>query len=182
MLSRVCLRAASSASSSATVPRVKQLIGGKFVESSCAVGDCIPLISPATGALQQLVPQATPAELRAAEAAAEAALPAWRATPLQQRARVIARFVQLLADASPRVAASVTAEQGKTLADARGDVFRGLECVRARGARGRRAAAAAAPTPAPPSLPLACAQGGRVCGVGAVAADGRDGGQHLGGH
>ena len=158
MLSRACVRAASS--SAPSVPRVKQLIGGKFVESLCAVGDHSPLISPATGALQQLVPRATPKELRDAEGAAEGALRAWRGTPLQQRARIIARFVQLLAEASPRVAAAVTAEQGKTLADARGDVFRGLECVRqgecgGKSVCGRSAGGSAAPSPLPqPSPPL----------------------------
>ena len=181
MLTRACVRAASS--SAPSVPRVKQLIGGKFVESLCAVGDHIPLISPATGTLQQLVPRATPKELRDAEGAAEGALRAWRGTPLQQRARIIARFVQLLAEASPRGAATVTAEQGKTLADARGDVFRGLECVRRVGSMRSESARAecAGGRGAPFLLPrrFARAQGGRVRGDGAVAADGRDCGQHC---
>jgi len=110
---------------SSSVRRVPMWLGGKAVQSRTT--EWIPLYDPATNAVLAEVPQCTRAELDAAAEGAAAALPAWRATPLQQRARVIARFVQLLTEASPRLAAAVTAEQGKTLADARGDVFRGLE-------------------------------------------------------
>ena len=163
-----------------TVPRVPSLLDGKLFDSAGTT--TFPITCPATGAVVAQTPQSTTSELEAAAASCARAFPAWRATAPAARARVNLKLQALVREATEPLAASITAEQGKTLADARGDVFRGLECVRAREARGRRAAAAAAPTPAPPSLPLACAQGGRVCGVGAVAADGRDGGQHLGGH
>ena len=124
LLARGSPRCASTSASS-PVRRVPMWLGGKAVASRTS--EWLPLHDPATGAVIAEIPQCTPAELDAALDGAASALPAWRATPLPQRARIIARFVQLLADASPRLAAAVTAEQGKTLADARGDVFRGLE-------------------------------------------------------
>ena len=61
--------------------------------------------------------------------AAAAAFPAWRDTPVQTRVRVYLKYQQLIREHMDEVAALITAEQGKTLADARGDVFRGLEVV-----------------------------------------------------
>lgn len=72
------------------------------------------------------LPQCTPGEFEAAVAAAKAAFPAWRGTPVSARARVMFRLQHLINQNMDRLAASVTQEQGKTLADARGDVFRGL--------------------------------------------------------
>jgi malonate-semialdehyde dehydrogenase (acetylating)/methylmalonate-semialdehyde dehydrogenase len=77
------------------------------------------------------VPRTTPAEFSAAVAAARAAFPGWRATPPAARARVMFRFQALIRAHAEELAAIVTAEQGKTLADARGDVLRGLEVVEA---------------------------------------------------
>lgn len=64
----------------------------------------------------------------AAENAAEA-FKSWREVPVQQRVRVNLKFQQLIRDNMDALAASITQEQGKTLADAKGDVFRGLEVV-----------------------------------------------------
>jgi len=80
----------------------------------------------ATQAVVSRVPRTTAPEFRAAVDAAAAAFPAWRATPLPARQRVMLRFQALIREHMDRLAALVTAEQGKTLADARGDVFRGL--------------------------------------------------------
>ena len=65
----------------------------------------------------------------AAVAAARAALPAWSETPPLRRAGVLFRFRELLLRDVDRIAALITAEHGKTLADARGEVQRGLEVV-----------------------------------------------------
>lgn len=64
----------------------------------------------------------------ATEAAAKAFL-TWRDVPVQQRVRVNLKFQQLIRDNTETLAGLITKEQGKTLADARGDVFRGLEVV-----------------------------------------------------
>ena len=83
----------------------------------------------ATQAVVSRVPRTTPTEFKAAVDAATAAFPAWRATPLPARQRVMFRLQALIRDHTDALAACITAEQGKTLADARGDVFRGLEVV-----------------------------------------------------
>lgn len=83
----------------------------------------------ATQEVVSRVPETTPAEFQAAVDAAKAAFPAWRATAVPTRARVFLKLQQLIRENMEELAASVTREQGKTLADARGDVFRGLEVV-----------------------------------------------------
>lgn len=75
------------------------------------------------------MPQATPAELDAAAESAHRAFKVWREVPVQQRVRVFFKYAQLIRDHTEAIAALITKEQGKTLADARGDVFRGLEVV-----------------------------------------------------
>lgn len=72
------------------------------------------------------LPLTTPSEFDAAVAAAKAAFPAWRDTPVPQRARVMLKLQQLIRENWDDLARLVTAEQGKTFQDARGDVFRGL--------------------------------------------------------
>lgn len=72
---------------------------------------------------------------RAATSASEA-FQTWRDVPVQQRARVMLNLQRLVRDNMEELAKSVTTEQGKTLGDARGDVFRGLgACCAVRVAR-----------------------------------------------
>lgn len=86
-------------------------------------------MNPATGETVGRVPLASRATVESAIAAAEAAFPAWRATPPAKRARVMFRFRQLLEDNADRVCAAITREHGKTLEDARGELTRGIENV-----------------------------------------------------
>lgn len=72
------------------------------------------------------LPLTTPAEFDAAVSAAKAAFPKWRDTPVSTRARVMFKFQELINKHKDELALSVTMEQGKTIADAHGDVFRGL--------------------------------------------------------
>lgn len=67
--------------------------------------------------------------MREATAAAQDAFKSWRDTPVQQRARVYLKYQQLIRDHTEELAQLITEEQGKTLPDAKGDVFRGLEVV-----------------------------------------------------
>ncbi|KAL6777593.1 ALDH6 [Auxenochlorella protothecoides x Auxenochlorella symbiontica] len=106
---------------------VKLLIGGEFVSSKTDTWQDV--VCPATQEVVSRVPETTPAEFQAAVDAAKAAFPAWRATAVPTRARVFLKLQQLIRENMEELAASVTREQGKTLADARGDVFRGLEVV-----------------------------------------------------
>jgi malonate-semialdehyde dehydrogenase (acetylating)/methylmalonate-semialdehyde dehydrogenase len=84
---------------------------------------------PATGVAQAEVDLAAAAEVDAAVAAARAALPGWRATGLARRAEVMFRLRELIDANRKELAAAVTAEHGKVLSDALGEVARGLENV-----------------------------------------------------
>lgn len=65
--------------------------------------------------------------MEAAVASATEAFKTWREVPVQQRVRVNLKLQQLVRENMDDIAKLITKEQGKTLADARGDVFRGLE-------------------------------------------------------
>lgn len=106
---------------------VKLLIDGEFVES--ATSEWREVVDPATGAVLARVPFATAAEVEAAVAAAQRAFAGWRRTPIGARARIFLKYQQLIRAHMAELAAILTAEQGKTLPDAEGDVFRGLEVV-----------------------------------------------------
>jgi malonate-semialdehyde dehydrogenase (acetylating) / methylmalonate-semialdehyde dehydrogenase len=109
------------------VPTIKLLIGGEFVESKTS--QWRDVVNPATQQVLARVPFATPEEMNAAVAAAKGAFKTWRKTPIGTRARIFLKYQQLIRDNIKELAAILTAEQGKTLADAEGDVFRGLEVV-----------------------------------------------------
>ena len=106
---------------------VRLLINGEFTASQS--GQRQPIVNPATQEVLAQVPFATRAEVDAAVAAAKEAFNTWKTTPLAARMRVMLRFQALIREHLPRIAAVLTAEQGKTLADAEGDVTRGLEVV-----------------------------------------------------
>lgn len=110
-----------------SVPTVKLLINGEFVESKTQ--QWRQVINPATQQVLAHVPFATDDEIKAAIASAQQAFVSWRATPIATRARIFLKYQQLIRENIKELAALLTAEQGKTLADAEGDVFRGLEVV-----------------------------------------------------
>lgn len=91
----------------------------------------IELHDPATNNLVTRVPQSTDAELRAAVESAQKAFPAWRNTSVLARQQIMFKFVSLVREHWDRLAASITLEQGKTFADAKGDVLRGLQVAEA---------------------------------------------------
>ncbi len=109
------------------LPRLPLLINGEFVQSRSA--EWRDVVNPATQQRLARVPMATPDEVEAAIASAREAFKTWRHTPIGQRARIFLKYQQLIRDHLKSLAATLTAEQGKTLADAEGDVFRGLEVV-----------------------------------------------------
>ncbi len=111
----------------ALAPTVKLLIGGKFVESKTT--EWRNVVNPATQEVLARVPFATPDEIEAAVASAKEAFKTWRKTPIGARARIFLKLQQLIREHMAELAAILTAEQGKTLPDAEGDVFRGLEVV-----------------------------------------------------
>src|SRR5688572_26135822 len=88
-----------------------------------------PVFDPAVGRTTATVSFASQGETQAAIQAARAAFPAWSATPPLQRARVLFRFKALLDEHVDELANLITSEHGKVLADARGEVTRGIEVV-----------------------------------------------------
>ncbi|WP_201532280.1 CoA-acylating methylmalonate-semialdehyde dehydrogenase [Psychrobacter sp. LFX-11D] len=106
---------------------VKQLINGQFVDSNTS--EWIDITDPATQEVIAKVPQTTDVEINQAVAAAQTAFQTWRKTPITTRARIFLKYQALIRDHMDELAEILTAEQGKTIADARGDVFRGLEVV-----------------------------------------------------
>ena len=110
-----------------SIPTVKLLIDGEFVESK--TDQWRDVINPATQEVLARVPFATQDEINAAVASAKEAFKTWRKTPIGARARIFLKYQQLIRENIKELAAILTAEQGKTLADAEGDVFRGLEVV-----------------------------------------------------
>lgn len=111
----------------ANAATVKLLIDGAFVESSTT--QWREVVNPATQDVLARVPFATAGEVNAAVTAAKEAFKSWRKTPIATRARIFLKYQQLIREHIGGLAATLTAEQGKTLADAEGDVFRGLEVV-----------------------------------------------------
>jgi malonate-semialdehyde dehydrogenase (acetylating)/methylmalonate-semialdehyde dehydrogenase len=111
----------------AEVPTVKLLLDGNFIESETR--EWHDVVNPATQEVLAQVPFTTDAEINAAVASAKAAYKTWKNTPLAARARVMLKLQALVRDHMSRIAQTLSAEQGKTLADAEGDVFRGLEVV-----------------------------------------------------
>jgi len=84
---------------------------------------------PATGEVTAQVAFAHPTVVDAAVASAKAAFPEWRDTSLTRRVQIMFAFRELLNARKEEVAALITAEHGKVLSDALGEVIRGLEVV-----------------------------------------------------
>ncbi len=85
-------------------------------------GDTITVRNPATGAVVGTVPRMGAAETRRAIAAAEAALPGWRAQTGKQRAAVLRRWADLMMAHAEDLALIMTSEQGKPLAESKGEI------------------------------------------------------------
>ena len=102
-------------------------IGGKLVAgTSGQYGD---VYDPAAGEVTARVALADAAEVNKVVATAAAAWPAWAATPPLRRARVMFKLKELLERDRRELSALITAEHGKVLSDADGEVQRGLEVV-----------------------------------------------------
>ncbi len=87
------------------------------------------VFNPATGERAAEVAMSGGAEVGAAVAAARAAFASWAATPPLRRARVLFRFKDLMERHAAEIAAMITAEHGKVLSDALGEVQRGIEVI-----------------------------------------------------
>src|SRR5438552_15401659 len=106
---------------------VGHFVGGKQVPgTSGRQGD---VFNPNTGEVQAKVAFAGKSEVEQAIANAGAAQPAWAATNPQRRARVLFKFLELVQKELDSLAKLLSSEHGKTIADSKGDIQRGLEVV-----------------------------------------------------
>lgn len=110
---------------------VKSSVSGHFIDGEIVThgNSLLPVLNPATGAVLTQLELADESTVEAAIAAAEKAFPAWRNTPPQKRAQILFRFKQLLESNADKLCQLITAEHGKVLDDAKGELGRGIEVV-----------------------------------------------------
>ena len=106
--------------------KVGHLINGEIVYTGARSQ---PVYNPATGIASKEVMLADAATMEAAIASAHAAFPAWRNTPALKRAQVMGRLKVLLEQNADKICQLITAEHGKVLNDAQGELQRGIENV-----------------------------------------------------
>jgi succinate-semialdehyde dehydrogenase/glutarate-semialdehyde dehydrogenase len=119
-------------------------IGGQWVTSE----DRFAVVNPATGQEIARVADLTPDHARRAIDAASAALPAWAARTAKERAGILKRWYELILAETESLAQLMTAEQGKPLAEARGEVAYGASFVEWFAEEGKRAYGRTIPTTA----------------------------------
>ena len=102
-------------------------IGGKHVAGTS--GNFGDVFDPNTGEVQARVPLADVSEVEAAIADAEQAQREWATWNPQRRARVLMKFLALVTRDTEELARLLSSEHGKTIADAKGDIQRGVEVV-----------------------------------------------------
>jgi len=109
------------------IARINHWIGGALAPGES--GRSGPVYNPATGAQTGAVDFASSEEVGRAVATARAAFPAWRATSLSRRSEILFRTRALFDEHREDIARILTAEHGKVLSDALGEVARGLEII-----------------------------------------------------
>ena len=102
-------------------------VGGSWIDADSK--QTITVTDPATGETVGTVPNLGVEEVRRAVAAAEAPLPAWRAKTAKERAAVLRRWFELIMDAQDDLAILMTREQGKPLAESKGEVAYGASFI-----------------------------------------------------
>mmetsp|Transcript_5944 Transcript_5944/g.9906 ORF Transcript_5944/g.9906 Transcript_5944/m.9906 type:complete len:544 (-) Transcript_5944:210-1841(-) len=128
------LRSKSSAATATSTPAwltgdsyYQNRIDGSYVTSTASNSTAVT--NPATQQVLGHVPHSTTPEVQKAIASAHAAFQDWKHVPIQQRQRIMLNYQALIRHHTDDLAYLIALENGKTMADARGDVFRGLEVV-----------------------------------------------------
>src|SRR5207237_10315947 len=85
--------------------------------------DCHDVINPVDAQPIAALPYATKADLEEALAASDRAWPEWRATDVEKRGAILRKAAQLLRERADHIAATLTQEQGKTLAEAKSETL-----------------------------------------------------------
>jgi succinate-semialdehyde dehydrogenase/glutarate-semialdehyde dehydrogenase len=107
--------------------RDKAYIGGKWMAADG--GRLFSVTNPASGELLADVPDMGAAEAERAVAAAKAAFPAWKALTAKERANILRKWFNLMVAHADDLAALLTAEQGKPLAEAKGEIIYGASFI-----------------------------------------------------
>lgn len=110
----------------ATLLRQAAFVGGDWI---AAGADAIAVTNPATGAVIGHVPNLGASETRAAIAAAEVAQKAWAARTARERATILRRWYDLILENADDLARILTMEQGKPLAEAKGEILYGASFI-----------------------------------------------------
>ena len=105
----------------------EMLIGGEWRQA--AAHQEIDVVNPATEAVVDTVPAGAPEDVELAVATAKRALSDWSQTDIEERAAILARAAGLIADNARELAARLTSEQGKPLAEAKGEVSYGASFI-----------------------------------------------------
>jgi len=111
------------------LPTIGHLIDGKSAQGSNSNSRSQEVFNPATGRAEKRVLLADKTTVEQAIASAQAAFPAWRNTPPLKRARIMGNLKVLLEQHADEICALITAEHGKVLSDAMGELQRAIENV-----------------------------------------------------
>ncbi|MFV3130467.1 NAD-dependent succinate-semialdehyde dehydrogenase [Niveispirillum sp. KHB5.9] len=130
--------------SDADLLRDRCVVGGVWLGADS--GETFPVKNPATGEVLAYVPKMGAAETARAILAANEALPAWRAKTAQERAKLLERWNDLMLAAADDLALLLTLEQGKSLAEAKGEIVYGASFISWFAEEGRRAYGDVIPT------------------------------------
>lgn len=103
---------------------------GIYIDGQWQAGTGIPVVNPSTAEVIAEVPDASIADAMRAVDAADGAAANWRATPARQRAEILRRWFQLMTEHAEELAYLISLENGKALADARGEVAYAAEFFR----------------------------------------------------
>ncbi len=141
--------------------RSTNLIGGNWILADD--GAMLAVLDPASGASLGKVPECGVSETRRAIAAAEAAWPAWKALTARRRAQLLQTWNRLILDNADDLAQLVTAECGKPLSEARGEVIYGASFVEWFAEEGKRTYGESIPSPASNTRLLVIKQPVGVC-------------------
>ncbi len=109
------------------IKTIPLFIGGEFIQSSSA--EKKEVLDPSTNQVLAYVPYAGKAEIDQAAQKAKEAFKEWRNVPVPERARLFFKYQEALKDCQEEIARVLAEENGKTLEDAKGDVWRGIEVV-----------------------------------------------------
>ena len=143
----------------ATLLKTDALVDGRWIAGASRFA----VIDPATGETLADVADLGTAETQAAIDAAARALPAWRAKPAKERGAILMAWFRLMQEHADDLARIMTAEQGKPLAEARGEVLYGASFIEWFAEEGKRVYGETIPATAPDKRYLVIKQAMGVC-------------------